>query len=72
MIMNTGDPCRYCEEHKPIDIRLSRSSVGSVRESELLIVPLVLQGQHNLVRGKGQYLHHVSKGAKERRLQKCY
>ena len=34
--------------------------MGSVRESELLIVPFVLQGQHNLVRGKGQLLHHVS------------
>jgi hypothetical protein len=35
------------------------------RESELLIVPIVSQGQHNLGRGKGQYFHHVSEGGKE-------
>jgi hypothetical protein len=47
----------------------NRSSIGSVRESELLIVPLTSQGQQNLEGGKGQCLHHVSKGEKERRLQ---
>jgi len=51
-----------------VDIR-KRSSTGSARESELLIVPLVSQGQHNLERGKGQYLHHAFKGEKERRLR---
>jgi hypothetical protein len=51
-----------------VDIR-KRSFTGSIRESELLIVPLVSQGQHNLGRGKGQYLHHASKGVKERRLR---
>ncbi len=48
-----------------------RSFIGSVRESELPIVPLVFQGQHNLERGKGQYLYHVSEGEKNRRLLKC-
>ena len=46
-----------------------RNSIGSVRESELPILPLVFQGQHNLERGKGQYLHHVSEGGKDRRLR---
>ena len=46
-----------------------RNSIGSVRESELPIVPFVSQGQQNLERGKGQYLHHVSEEVKERRLQ---
>ncbi len=50
-----------------VDIR-KRSSIGSVRESELPIVPTVFQGQHNLERGKGQYLHHVSEERKDRRL----
>jgi hypothetical protein len=48
-----------------------RSFIGSVRESELPIVPIVSQRQHNFERGKGQYLHHVSEGGKERRLQRC-
>jgi len=48
-----------------------RSFTGSVRESELLIVPFVSQRQHNFERGKGQYLHRVSEGGKERRLQRC-
>ncbi len=48
-----------------------RSFTGSVRESELPTVPIGSQGQHNLGRGKGQYLHHVSEGEKERGLQKC-
>ncbi len=42
-----------------MDIRQIRSFIGSVRESELPIVPLVSQGQQNLERGKGQYLHRV-------------
>ena len=48
-----------------------RSFIGSVRESELPIVPLESQRQHNFERGKGQYLHHVSEGGKEWRLQRC-
>jgi hypothetical protein len=51
-----------------VDIRENRSSIGSVRESELPIVPFESQGQHNLERGKGQYLHHVSEGGKEREI----
>ena len=47
-----------------VDIR-KRSFIRFVRESELPIVPLVFQGQQNLERGKGQYLHHVSEGVKE-------
>jgi hypothetical protein len=54
-----------------MDIR-KRSSIGSVRESELPIVPLPSQRQHNFERGKGQYLHHVSEGVKERRLRQRY
>jgi hypothetical protein len=54
-----------------MDIREYRSSIGSVRESELPIRPLVSQRQHNFKRGKGQYLHRVSEGGKERRLQRC-
>ena len=50
-----------------MDIR-KRSSIGSVRESDLLIVPLGSQRQHNFGRGKGQYFHHVSEGVRERRL----
>ena len=42
----------------------NQSSTGSVRESELPIVPFVSQGQHNLERGKGQCLHHVSEEGK--------
>ncbi len=32
------------------------------------IVPYVLQGQHNLARGKGQYLHHVSERGKDKEI----
>jgi hypothetical protein len=62
---NTGDPygCPEVSEQL-VDIR-RRNSIRSARESELPIVPLVSQGQQNLERGKGQYLHHVSKGVKE-------
>ncbi|MGR3179180.1 MAG: hypothetical protein ACUZ8E_14100 [Candidatus Anammoxibacter sp.] len=42
-----------------MDIREIRNFIRSVRESELLIVPFVTQGQQNLARGKGQCLHHV-------------
>ena len=66
--MNTGGPCRCCSGRQQVDIRKSRSFTGSIRESDLLIVPLVSQRQHNSGRGKGQYLHHVSEGEKERRL----
>jgi len=45
-----------------------RSSIGSVRESELPIVPILSQGQHNLGRGKGQCLHHASEERKEREI----
>jgi hypothetical protein len=51
-----------------MDIR-KRSSTGSVRKSELPIVPLTSQRQHNFEREKGQYLHRVSDGEKERRLR---
>jgi hypothetical protein len=54
-----------------VDIR-KRSFIRFVRESELPIVPIAFQGQQNLERGKGQYLHHVSEEVKEKRLQKCY
>ncbi len=47
-----------------MDIR-ERNSIGSVRESELPIIPLVSQGQHNLGRGKGQCFHRVSEEGKE-------
>jgi hypothetical protein len=46
-----------------------RNSIGSARESELPIVPMVFQGQQNLGRGKGQCLHRVSEERKERRLR---
>ena len=71
MIMNTGDPYRCCTEQQLVDIR-KRSSIGSAGESELLIVPLIFQRQHNFERGKGQYLHHVSEAVKKRRLRKRY
>jgi hypothetical protein len=51
-----------------MDIRENRSSIGSVRESELPIVPLESQRQHNFERGKGQYLHHVSEGGKKKEI----
>ena len=51
-----------------VDIR-KRRFIRFVRESELPIVPIAFQGQQNLERGKGQYLHHVSERAKERGLQ---
>jgi len=44
----------------------NQNSTGSVRESELPIVPLVSQGQHNRGGGKGQCLHHVSEERKEK------
>ena len=49
-----------------------RNFTGSARESELPIVPLGSQGQHNLGRGKGQYFHHVSEEGKEGRLRERY
>jgi hypothetical protein len=50
-----------------MDIR-KRNFIRFVRESELPIVPIVFQGQHNLERGKGQCLHHVSKERKEKEI----
>ena len=64
----TTPSCSRCSSGgQPVDIR-KRNFTGSARESDLLIVPLVSQGQHNLERGKGQYFYHVSEGVKERRL----
>jgi len=37
----------------------------SAGESELPIVPLISQRQHNFKRWEEQYLHHVSKGVQE-------
>jgi hypothetical protein len=50
-----------------VDIR-KRSFIRFVRESELPIVPIAFQGQQNLERGKGQYLHHVSEERKEKEI----
>jgi len=50
-----------------VNIR-KRSFIRFVRESELPIVPIVFQGQQNLERGKGQYLHHVSEERKEKEI----
>ena len=62
--MNAGDPCRCSSGGQPVDIR-KRNFTGSARESELPIVPLVSQGEHNLGRGKGQCFHRVSEEGKE-------
>src|SRR5512135_2630366 len=66
MTMNAGDPCRCCVKRQLVDIR-KRNFTGSARESELPIVPIVFQGQHNFGRGKGQYLLLL----KERRKGDC-
>ena len=66
-----GRPLSMLRERQLVDIR-KRSFTGSARESELPIVPFVSQGQHNLERGKGQCLYHVSEEGKERRLRKRY
>jgi hypothetical protein len=50
-----------------MDIR-ERNSIGSVRESELPIVPIAFQGQQNLERGKGQCFHHVSEERKDKEI----
>ncbi len=52
-----------------MDIR-KRNSNRFVRESELPIVPITFQGQHNPDenREKGQCPHHVSEGVKEEEL----
>ena len=55
------------QERQLVDIR-KRNFTRSARESDLPIVPIVSQGQHNLERGKGQYFYHVSEGVKERGL----
>ncbi len=49
---------------QPVDIR-KRNFTGSAGESELPIIPLESQGQHNLGRGKGQCFHRVSEEGKE-------
>ena len=53
-----------------MDIR-ERNSTRSARESDLLIVPLVSQRQHNFGRGKEQYFYHVFEEVKKRRLRKA-
>ena len=53
------------------DIRRSRNSGGSFRESELPIVPLGFQGQHNLGRGKGQCLHRAFDEGKDQGIASC-
>ena len=60
-----GDPCRCSDTSEQLVGIRKRNLIGSVRESELPIVPIAFQGQHNLERGKGQCLHHVSEGVKE-------
>jgi len=65
--MNTGGPCRCPSGGQPVNIR-KRSFTGSARESELPILPLGSQGQHNLGRGKGQCFHRVSEEDEGRRL----
>jgi len=50
-----------------MDIR-KRNFIRFIRESELPIVPIAFQGQQNLERGKGQYLHHVSEERKEKEI----
>jgi hypothetical protein len=67
MQSSTGDPYRCCAGQQLVDIR-RRNFTGSVRESELPIIPIVSQGQHNLEGGKGQCLYHVSEEVKERRI----
>lgn len=71
MRKNTGDPYRSGAGQQLMGIRETEIHIGSVRESESPIVPIELQGQHNLARGKGQCLHHVSEERMERRLRKC-
>ena len=53
------------------DIRQGRNFGGSFRESELPIVPLAFQGQHNLGRGKGQCLHRAFEEAKDQGIAPC-
>lgn len=60
MRSSTGGPYRQPHDWQLIDIREIRKFIRFIRESELLIVPLLFQGQHNLERGKGQYLYYVS------------
>src|SRR4030043_269477 len=69
----------YDNEHgrpwsMPIGQRVNirkRNFTGSARESELLIVPMVSQGEQSLGRGKGQYFYHVSEEVKERGLHRA-
>jgi hypothetical protein len=59
-----GRPLSMLGRGQPVDIR-ERNFTGLARESELLIVPLVSQGEQSLGRGKGQCFHHVSEEGKE-------
>ena len=65
---STGDPYGCCEQTATGGYKGDRNSSGSVRESELPIVPIISQGQHNLGRGKGQCLHHASEERKEQEI----
>ena len=65
---STGGPYRCCTGQQRVDIR-KRSSIRSVRESELPIVPFGSRRQHNFGRGKGQCFHRDSEGGKDRRLR---
>ena len=62
---SAGGPGRCFAGQQRVDIR-ERSSIGSARKSELPILPIGSQRQHNLGRGKGQCFHWVSEEAKGR------
>ena len=61
---SAGGLCRCSLGGQPVDIR-ERNFTGLARESELSIVPIGSQRQHNFGRGKGQYFHRVSEEGKE-------
>ena len=62
-----GRPVPMQCRKQPVDIR-KRNFTGLVRESDLPILPIVSQAQHNLGRGMGQYFYHVFEEVKDRRL----
>jgi hypothetical protein len=64
-----GDPYWSGIKAETDEYKASRNFRGLVRESELPIIPIGFQGQHNLERGKGQYLNQVFKEEKEGRLR---
>ncbi len=68
MMMNTGDPY-LCLQEVTDRYKGNRSSIRSVRESELPMVAFAFQRRHNFGRGKGQCLYHASEEEKERRLR---